>query len=162
MQHIKQQHMVYRPFIVLLVATSSLFSQTTYKPTRAVLPASVAFVSGMSNGLNQTLQHHYNSFERRFPNSDPNFWNPDVSWRNKYAGGLPENGERFPGSKTVFVFTTDAFHLTNTIHRTALFSAGCLVTIGEKRPWWHYALDIGITYTAHTAGFHLVYSVAFK
>lgn len=154
--------MFYRPFIAIFMVTTSLFSQTPYKPTRAVLPASVAFVSGMSNGLNQTLQHHYNRFERAFPNADPNFWNPDVSWRNKYAGGLPENGERFPGSKTVFVWTTDAFHLTNTIHRTTLFTAGCMVTIGEKRPWWHYALDIGITYAAHTAGFHLVYSGIFK
>lgn len=53
-----------------------------------------------------TLSHHYGrSWFARF---DPYFWNPDISWENKYSD-YPT--PKFWGSTNIFVWTTDAFHL---------------------------------------------------
>lgn len=50
-------------------------------------------------------------------------------------------------------------------HRVTLFgagiSAGIVYNRGEKRKWWHYAVDAAITYAAFTVGFHSIYSLAF-
>lgn len=37
------------------------------------------------------------------------WWSRD-GWRRKYKNGDPSQGEKFPGSATVFVFITDAWH----------------------------------------------------
>jgi hypothetical protein len=43
------------------------------------------------------------------------FFDPKVSWKNKYKNGDHEQGERFPFSTTVFVFLTDWWHLAKTL-----------------------------------------------
>ena len=48
------------------------------------------------------------------------FFDPDVSWRNKWKNGNPEEGPRFLGSSTIFVGFTDAWHLAE------LLQYGCL------------------------------------
>jgi hypothetical protein len=50
-------------------------------------------------------------------------WNPVVSWRNKWKNGDPRQGERFLGSSTVFVFLTDAWHLSQFFFLNSLFAA---------------------------------------
>lgn len=39
------------------------------------------------------------------------FWDPDVSWKNKWKNGNHEEGPRFLGSTTIFVALTDGWHL---------------------------------------------------
>lgn len=136
--------------------------QTTYRWQRAIAPASLAFASGVSTGLHETVTHHYDRFEGRYPGANAQFWDPRVSWRNKYKQGDSAAGPAYLGSTTFLVATTDAYHLTNLVSRGTLFAAGCTITLGERRPWWHYAADIGISYLAHGAGFHGVYSLWFR
>ena len=134
--------------------------QIKYNWKDAILPAVLAGASGTFNGLNQTISHHYPSFKRVFPNASDRFWGPD-SWRNKYELGDPTKGPAYLGSTTFLAWTTDGYHLTNTGSRGTLFSAGLTIGIGEKRPWWHYAIDVGVSFIAYSAGFHLVYSGVF-
>ena len=47
------------------------------------------------------------------------FWNPQESWKNKWKEDLKT--EKFTGSSTIFVFTTDAWHLYKFIRNTSLF-----------------------------------------
>ncbi len=47
------------------------------------------------------------------------FWNPQESWKNKWKEDLKT--EKFLGSSTIFVFTTDAWHLYKFIRNTSLF-----------------------------------------
>ena len=47
------------------------------------------------------------------------FWNPQESWKNKWKEDLKT--EKFLGSSTIFVFTTDAWHLHKFIRNTSLF-----------------------------------------
>lgn len=38
------------------------------------------------------------------------WWDPDLSWSNKYKNNDPKQGEKFPGSTTLFVAVTDGWH----------------------------------------------------
>ena len=56
------------------------------------------------------------------------FWNPNESWKNKWKADLKT--EKFPGSSTLFVFTTDAWHLFKFFKNTALFIGLPLLYLG--------------------------------
>lgn len=150
-------------FCISLLVCSLMFSQKqgNYQLRRAVCPASFALASGATWGLHETLYHHYGAFQARFPNANPQYWNPNESWRNKYLGGNPELGPAFPGSTTVFVGLTDAKHPISTLHRLSTVGIGVCIVIGEKRPGWHYAVDAGVSALAWGVGFHSVYSWLF-
>lgn len=130
-----------------------------YQPRYASFVLSA--VSGASWGIHETSVHHPN----RFPESwNKQFWDNSLSWRNKYQDGNPTMGPKYWGSTSFLAWTTDAKHLFGTVHRGTLFAAGLTITIGEKqkRKWWHYAADIGLSYLAYTGGFHATYSLAFR
>ena len=128
-----------------------------YRPR--IAPIALSFAAGQANGIHEAVHYHWPAFQSRFPNANPQFWNPAISWENKYAGGRYVNGgERFPGSTTVFAWTTDAKHLFGSGHRAFLFGAGVTLTLGEKRHWSHYVADGLLSFAAYSAGFHLWYS----
>jgi hypothetical protein len=65
---------------------------------------------GLFEGIMDKLQFHYNkSIFKNFKNKQ--FWNPKISWKNKWKNGDKDKGEKFLFSSTLFVFTTDAWHL---------------------------------------------------
>ena len=120
-----------------------------------------AFFAGMCDGVSQTLYAHYSAFEKRFPEANDQYWNPYQSWTNKYANNDPNMGEKFPGSTTVFVFTTDAYHLFRTINKVNLVTLGAL-EFSERRPLLNYAIDFLLYSAVYSAGFTLTYQVFFK
>lgn len=129
-----------------------------YNWKRALVPAGLSGLSGAAWAFHETSVHHPD----RFPESwDRQFWDGRVSWRNKYRGGSPENGEAFLGSTTFLAWTTDSKHLMGTIHRGALFAAGVTISIGEQRPAWHYLVDLGVSFVAFSGCFHAIYTVGF-
>ena len=77
------------------------------------------FLAGASEGVMDTLQFHY--YRCFFNSLNPTFWNPYISWKNKYTLGNPNLGAKFPGSTTIFVFTTDAWHLFKFIRNLCIF-----------------------------------------
>ena len=58
---------------------------------------------------------------------NPQFWDKHKSWRNKWKGGVAANGEKFFGSSTFLVWTTDAWHLFNALSYLSLFLSGVLL-----------------------------------
>ena len=120
-----------------------------------------AFFAGMCDGVSQTLYAHYSAFEKRFPEANDQYWNTYQSWTNKYANNDPNMGEKFPGSTTVFVFTTDAYHLFRTINKVNLVTLGAL-EFSERRPLLNYAIDFLLYSAVYSAGFTLTYQVFFK
>ena len=77
-------------------------------------------IAGLSEAIMDVLQFHYmKSPFRNFKNNI--FWDPEISWRNKYKKGDPSQGPRFLGSKTLFVGLTDAWHLFKTIRTLFIF-----------------------------------------
>lgn len=130
-----------------------------YSVTHTIVPASLALASGAAWGLHETSVHHADRIPAGWNRS---FWDGRISWRNKYAGGNPDQGPKFPGSTTFLAWTTDAKHLFGTIHRGALFGAGVTIGIGQRRPAWHYLADAGISFAAFTLGFHSIYTLFFN
>lgn len=149
-----------RTFLTLICLSLTLvcFSQEKqkYNFKRAILPASLSFVSGAAWGLNQTLEHHNSQFFKVFPNANPKFWGAD-SWKNKYNNFDPEQGRNGK-----LVWLSDGKHLTATINQTFAFGAGLTIGLGEKRKWWHYLADAGISFAGYSLGNFLVYDVMFK
>lgn len=77
-------------------------------------------ISGMCEAVMDTLQFHYeSSYFFKFKNRL--FWDPSVSWKNKYKDGDPTNGERFFLSKTLLVGLTDGWHLFKLFRTFFLF-----------------------------------------
>jgi len=117
-------------------------------------------LAGVFDGVRDTLAFHYH---RTGLAKDNLFWNPAISWRNKYKAGDPDKGQRFPGSVTVFVFVTDAWHLfqflfLGCMRASILIVAGQAVTL----PWYAW---VGLWFAANVPfglGFHLVYTIIFR
>lgn len=123
-------------------------------------------LSGMCNGLHETLHYHYGRFQSLFPSADQNYWNPAVSWKCKYQDGDPAKGPKFPLSTSVLVAFTDAKHLLSELHRDTLalgmwFFGYWYRSLKSRR---HFAL-IMVSALAlwcwHAAFFHLIYSLIF-
>ncbi len=121
------------------------------------LTGGLVFVAGASKGFNETLMFHWKAFRHRFPKANPQWFNPDISWRNKYENGDPEAGPKFPLSTSVLVAFSDQYHLNTMINRLAWTSV-LVIKIGEgKKPLKHYLLDFLYYSACHQAGFALTY-----
>lgn len=122
-----------------------------------ITTGALVFTAGMAKGFNETLQFHWKAFKKKHPDANPNWFNPAVSWKNKYENNDPKKGAKFPLSTSVLVMFTDQYHLNNFIMRMS-WGTALVIKIGEKkRPLKHYLLDM-VYYTAcHQAGFALMY-----
>jgi hypothetical protein len=121
------------------------------------ITGSLVFLAGASKGFNETLIFHYDQFQQRFPRADPQWFNPQQSWTNKYKNGIAANGAKFPLSTSVLVATTDQYHLDNFINKTAWMSTIMIKMSEGKKPFKYHLLDL-LYYTAcHQLGFALTY-----
>jgi hypothetical protein len=78
-------------------------------------------LSGMFEAVMDKLQFHYDlSIFKKFKNQL--FWDPKISWKNKYEDGDPMKGERFFLSKSLFVGVTDAWHLFKLFRTLTIFA----------------------------------------
>ena len=68
-------------------------------------------LAGISNAVMDTLQHHFWQSIFNTDRFNHKWWDPEESWSNKYKNNKEADGPKFPGSTTVFVFVTDAWHL---------------------------------------------------
>lgn len=73
-----------------------------------------AIIAGIARAVSNKIVFHYRSSVFRYRD----WFNPEKSWRNKWklvdGNPLKVNGklvERYPGSSTIFVLFTDAFHI---------------------------------------------------
>lgn len=149
----------FKESIITKASTSGIEDWQKY-----LVKTGLVFISGASDGVSQTLAFHYQYFENDFPDAPQSYWNPDSSWYNKWANGDPNQGEAFPGSSTMFVWTTDGYHLFRTISKTSLVSGICfgtVINVYDQKKWWVYATDFLLYSVAYSAGFHLTYSLMF-
>lgn len=121
------------------------------------LTGGLIVLAGASKGFNETLMFHWKEFRRQHPNANAQWYNPAISWKNKYENGDPNAGAKFPLSTSVLVMFTDQYHLNTFINRAA-WSSTIVLKIGEgKKPFKHYVYDF-LYYTAcHQIGFAATY-----
>jgi hypothetical protein len=74
-------------------------------------------LAGVSEAVMDKVQFHYN--KSIFSKLNGLFWDPSISWKNKWKSDLKT--ERFRGSSNIFVFTTDAWHLFKFLRNLFLF-----------------------------------------
>jgi hypothetical protein len=143
------------------------FNLRSEAPTMALL-----FLSGAADGFGDVLQFHYGEFKQVFPDADEQWFNPELSWRNKYKNGDPNQGAKYPGSISVFVAGTDAWHASK-LFRIATMSTALAIAplqiIDPTRP--NYKKRRGLKKfllrtLAYSASYHagqfLVYDVIFS
>ena len=136
-----------------------------YEPTKIqwrkeIIPITTMFLAGAVNGVNQDLLFHYNEFESTFPNANPQFWDPNISWRNKYLNGDPLQGEKFLGSSTIFAGFTDGYH--STILARNLFITTSICLSPQTRGWKPFLTKTFIYSLSYGLGFELVYAKLIK
>ena len=168
---------------LLLLVTAVVFSntavyaqyqsQTPYQAPQKLLnkwlwPGTSMFVSGMLDGTIESINYHYmNGFQPVFPHANPQFWNPSVSWVDKYKNNNPNMGPKYFGSTTFLSFTTDAYHLLRTGRNiTDAFTLAFYV----DRQCLHYKqtsfkqvlIDALILAAIRDIGFNTTYSLIFR
>jgi hypothetical protein len=111
-------------------------------------------LSGSFDATAEVLRINYSYFEKVHPGANPEFWNPNESWVNKWKNGDPAQGEKFPLSSTALVFTTDAYHLFRMGRNVTMITA-IVIPIGKRKNWKQYVVEGSIYYLSYTAGFKL-------
>lgn len=124
---------------LIMFALSLTAQRYTLRRPALWVGAGLGLVAGAAHGTHEKIVYHYDKFQARWPRANPQYWNPQVSWVNKYKDRNPELGRN--GKPVVL---TDAKHLLASSTQVAVFGAGICVTIGERRPLWHYAIDADI------------------
>ena len=125
-----------------------------------VLPVTTMFLAGALNGVNQDLLFHYHEFQSTFPNANPEFWDPSISWRNKYKNGDPAQGEAFPGSSTIFAAATDGYHATVAGRNLMITTSICLSP--QTKGWKPFVKRTLLYSLSYGLGFELVYGKLIK
>jgi hypothetical protein len=131
---------------------------------RYLLSAIFLFGAGLSNGVMDSLQFHFERTVFADPAKfDPQFWNPALSWSNKYKDHTPANGEAFLGSSTFLVFTTDGWHLAKFIMlkffvlAVLAFGFGGRLYFSEVSDWVKMIIGFVVFTLCYQAGFTLSY-----
>ena len=77
----------------------------------------LVILSAILNAVMDTLNARYSTsllYNNKWPKFNQ-FTDPALSWKNKWKNGNRTQGERFFGSSTFLVWTTDAWHLSKTL-----------------------------------------------
>lgn len=111
-------------------------------------------LSAVCKAVKDTLQFHF--YSSIFDKCNHQYWNPDVSWKNKYKYG--EIGvPKFWGSTTIFVWLTDAWHLFDMLGILFMFFACFFAVLSDFKEWAIY-LSIFILFVVY----HVIFEVFFR
>jgi hypothetical protein len=153
----------------------------------ALMLLACAVLAGLGSGLMDSIQFHYHESLPGRQGWNAEYWNPEHSWRYKYARTelntlqpAPDNWyyrtfdiayqERYPLSATALAWTTDAWHLAKTISWGTLRLALVFVLVEffrmayevRGKSWWKWLLAYVVLWLILTIvqaiGFHLIYS----
>ncbi len=111
-------------------------------------------VAAIFKSIFDTLQFHYENSV--FSKTSQKWWNPAISWKNKWKNDDPNQGERFFGSSTFLVCITDAWHFFQ--HLMIFCIVLSIVTYVQIYNIW---IDFFICYAIFTGVFELFFSKIF-
>ena len=144
-----------KALLFLILIPASIFGQVSFKSEWK--SASAIFLAGTFDGSAELVKWHYQDFQSMFPEADPQFFDPHISWSNKYKNGDPMQGPKFIGSTTAFVGATDWYHMARTFRNSFMIVS---ITLAEKHSTWQqWLLRIAIHAVAYHAGFWVGYEL---
>ena len=82
-----------------------------------IIGLALIIVSGMAKGIADRILFHYSTIPEKY---NMFYWNPIISWQNKFKDGDPLKGQKFIGSTTFLVFLTDGWHLMQFLNNKLL------------------------------------------
>lgn len=115
-------------------------------------------LAGALHGLRETLVTHYSRFSKKFPNSNPEFWNPTVSWAV---------------TKTILGYKFDAYHVFESLKQLALIFAGYSLRYAQVEEFenffnlsiLNYLINLGVLliwgFVFYSIGNIIVYDIIF-
>jgi hypothetical protein len=107
------------------------------------IAAAFFLLSGVCKAITNTLDHHFDNSP--FDDFNPLFWNPRISWKNKYKNDM--RTPKFWGSTTFLAWTTDAWHLLDMLHLTFLqFPFALLSSFNFGNYWLSIPILFGIKF----------------
>ena len=124
------------------------FSQLNKK--NMILTSSLTFASGLCDGTAEHLKFHCTS--------SSTYWNPNLSWVNKWKNGDPAQGEKFWQSSRALVWTTDGYHLMR-FGRNMFAMSAIVFHFGKPQKWYYYLIEFATNYLAYTVGFTITYEL---
>lgn len=108
----------------------------------------LVIVAGISEAVGDTLLFHYDTSIFNSPEFKKEFWNIEISWKNKGSNII---------KRTLLVFITDAWHLFKVLHTVFLFLM--VITIFTLTTnVYLFALYLAIAYTLKKGVFELFWS----
>lgn len=144
--------------LTLFMLISFSLSAQKYRPD--YLGCSMMFVAGGCKATTDVLRSDYSAFQKAFPKANPQFWDYNISWKNKYKGGDPANGPAFWQSTGFLSPLTDGFHLIEMPRKYAPIFALTL-KIGEKKPIKHYVYDLILYSASYGLGFNFMWKAVY-
>ena len=105
-------------------------------------------IGGVCDGISEELLNHYYLVKEKFPNMNDNFFNPQISWNNKYKNGDINQGEAYLGSTSLFIAGTDGYHAFRAIKQTMWFCG--LITFQKGKKFKHTLLQALISMAVYT------------
>jgi len=148
-----------------LFFTSESFSQkkdVNFWANRYKYTVPLMFTSGIVDGHVEILNHKYHKFKEKHPNANDKFWNPNISWRNKWKNGDRSQGEKFLLSSTILVSTTDAYHMLRTYEHVSTVTAVIIPVAGKRYKFWVYLIDFLVISGSKSLGFYLTYELYYE
>ena len=141
---------------ILIFILLSFTCQAQFK--KHIPSYALTFIGGFADGGAEALKWHYDQVDARL-NLNDQYWNPQVSYRNKYAGGITANGAKFPGSTTYLVWTTDGYHMMRMVRNVSITGA-IIFHPYQKKKWHKYLIDFVGHMVVYQAGFALSYNLS--
>jgi len=96
----------------------------------SIIGLSLIILASISEAIMDKIQFHYDKSIFSNDKYKQTFWDPTKSWVNKWKDSSAKD-ERFLGSSSIFVFTTDAWHLFKFFRNTFLFIGLPLLSFGS-------------------------------
>jgi len=120
-----------------------------------ILSILLFMIAAASNAVMDTLVHHYTTSV--FWNKNATFWDPSISWKNKYVDSDPTKPQR-----SIPVAFTDAWHCFKSIMIVCLCATIALVgyiahTATIELPWYCFVLMFCVSGCLWNVVFSLFY-----
>lgn len=125
-----------------LVQMTGQRAKVGYKWKKQIAPVTLMFLAGIADAFTETISHNYKGFKKVFPGANDQIFDPGLSFRRKYQNNDPAQGEKFFGSKSFLVWTTDAYHAGRFAQHLFMAGAVTLKITGRRQKWWVYGSEI--------------------
>lgn len=150
-----------KALLIIILSINFAFSQNYFDHLKANYSVyGFTLISGYADGASDVMQFKYSRSVFASNSFNDNFWNPKLSWRNKYMNGDPEQGALFLGSTTLFVNLTDGWHLSKTVRNWSWTCA--IMSYKQPKKKWYKLVDFALITLTRSAGWHLANKTLIK